>query len=84
MRRKIMTSEMTLQMLKRMEEKDQAMWDPPTVVEEEEMEQPKEDNLLRLLKEKGFDPCYTSEEPINVAKSKHAILEPHANVYPEN
>ena len=73
-------------MLKRIEEKEQEMWNLPTEVKEveEEIELPKEDYLLRLLKEKGFDPCYTSEEPIQVAKTKQAIFEPYADVYPEN
>ena len=48
------------------------------------MELPKEDYLLRLVKEKDFDLCYTSEESIQVAKTKHAIFELHADVYPEN
>ena len=38
MRRKHMMNKMTLQMLKRMEEKDQGMWDPPTELKEEEEE----------------------------------------------
>ena len=67
-----MMKEITLQMLKRMEEKDQELWDPPTEVkeEEEEMELPKENYLLRLLKEKGVHPCYTIKEPIKVGKNQ--------------
>ena len=84
-----MMNEMTLQMLKRIKEKEREMQNLPTSEVKEvevEMEPLKEDYLLRLLKEKGFDPCYTSKEPIQVndLKTKHAIFEAHANVYPEN
>ena len=58
-------NEMTMQMFKRMEENDQGIWDAPKEEkEEEEIELSKEEYLLQLLKEKGFNPCYTSEEPI--------------------
>ena len=61
-----MMNKMTLQMVKRIEEKEQEMWNLPTEIKEveEEIKLPKEDYLLHLLKEKGFDPCNTSEEPI--------------------
>ena len=84
MRRKNMINEMTLEMLKSIVEKEQEMYNLPTEVKEveKEMELPKENYLLRLLKLKGFDPCYSSEEPIQVAKTKHGNFEPH--LYPEN